>query len=107
MAIAIPYSGILAKVCSEMIDEATARVGLRPARGRRVPASGLRLWFAPARLSGHVRVRLLSFRMRAPLVGDPWFLWFPHPRLLVPASFENLHYGEVWTYLTSCPRSSS
>ena len=99
LAIAIPYSGILAKVFSEMIDEAPR------GPGRALQASGA--GFAQAFLFGYLPRALPDmsayafYRFECALRSSAILGFFGFPTLgyFIAASFENLQYGEVWTYL--------
>ena len=99
MAIAIPYSGILAKVWSEMIDEATRE----PANALRdAGASPLQVFFfglLPPAFPDMTAYALYRFECALRSSAILGFFGFPTLGYYVAASFENLHYGEVWTYL--------
>jgi phosphonate transport system permease protein len=99
VAIAIPYSGVLAKVFSEILDEAPddasealRAVGAAPVRaflfGRMVRALPDMAAYAFYRFECAVR--------SSAVLG---FFGFETIGYFVKASFENLHYREVWTYL--------
>lgn len=99
LAIALPYAGVLAKVFSEMIDEAPreAAEALRQAG-----ATPLQVFFAGVApralpdLSAYAFYRFECALRSSAILG---FFGFPTLGYYVAASFENLHYGEVWTYL--------
>jgi phosphonate transport system permease protein len=99
LAIAVPYSAILGKVWSEMVDEAP-----------REPASALRdagaspvqvFWFAlvPQALPDILAYALYRFECALRSAAILGFFGFPTLGYYIAASFENLLYGEVWTYL--------
>jgi phosphonate transport system permease protein len=99
LAIAIPYSGVLAKVFSEMIDEAP-----RDAAGalRDAGASPLQVFFAalvPHALPDMVAYAFYRFECALRSSAILGFFGFPTLGYYIAASFENLLYGEVWTYL--------
>ncbi len=99
LAIAIPYTGTLAKVFSEMLDEAP-----------RDSAAGLRATgAAPVQVFLHgILPRALPdmtayafYRYECAIRSSAILGFFGYPTLgyYLRASFENLHYREVWTYL--------
>lgn len=99
VAIAIPYTGTLAKVFAEMVDEtdrdaadALRRSGARPAQ---VYLFGL-LPRALPDLAAYAFYRFECALRSSAVLG---FFGFPTLGYYLSASFENLHYGEVWTYL--------
>ena len=94
-------AGMLAKVFSEMIDEAPARCrSVRHARRRRIAAADVRLrrWFrAPCPTwCAYAFYRFECALRSSAILG---FFGFPTLGYYIAASFENLLYGEVWTYL--------
>jgi len=99
IAIAIPYSGTLAKVFAELIDEAPrdAAYALRAAGASpwQVFAVGL-LPRALPDLTAYVLYRFECALRSSAVLG---FFGYPTLGYYISASFENLHYGEVWTYL--------
>ncbi len=99
VAIAIPYAGTLAKVFGEMIDEADreAAGALRQAGARpwQVFLFGL-LPRALPDLGAYAFYRFECALRSSAILG---FFGFPTLGYYLAASFENLHYGEVWTYL--------
>ncbi|MEM9383138.1 MAG: ABC transporter permease subunit [Planctomycetota bacterium] len=99
VAIALPFAGTLAKVGSEMIDEAERE-------------SWRALWTAGARPFAALAVGLLPraapdlvaygfYRFECALRSAAVLGFFGHPTLglYVAQSFENLYLREVWTYL--------
>jgi phosphonate transport system permease protein len=99
VAIALPYAGVLAKVFSEMVDEAPreAASALRDAG-----ASPLQVYFfglIPRALPDMVAYAFYRFEcaLRSSVIIG--FFGFPTLGYYIGASFENLLYGEVWTYL--------
>ncbi len=99
IAIAIPYAGTFAKVFSELIDEAPrdAAHALRSAGATPlgVFCFGLvpRAW---ADMTAYAFYRFECGLRSSAILG---FFGFPTLGYYISASFENLHYGEVWTYL--------
>lgn len=99
LAIAIPYGGTLAKVFSEMLDEAPRRAadaleGLGASPSQRF-LFGLLPSAAPD-LAAYAFYRFECSVRAAAVLG---FFGIPTLGYHLKLSFENLHYGEVWTYL--------
>lgn len=98
-AIAIPYGGTLAKVFSEMVEEAPrdAALALRHAGAGplQVFCFGLVPRAAPD-LAAYAFYRFECAVRSAAVLG---FFGFPTLGYAIAQSFENLHYREVWTYL--------
>jgi phosphonate transport system permease protein len=99
VAIAIPYAGTLAKIFSEMIDEAPrdAALALRGAGAGnlQVFAHGL----VPRALPDMCAYAFYRFECAVRSSAILGFFGFPTLGYSISASFDNLHYGEVWTYL--------
>lgn len=99
IAIAIPYSGTLAKVFSEMLDEAP-RDSARALRA--AGASSSQVFFfgllprALPEMSAYALYRFECALRSSAVLG---FFGYPTLGYYIAASFENLHYGEIWTYL--------
>jgi phosphonate transport system permease protein len=99
LAIAIPYAGVLAKVFSEMIDEAPR--GAADAL-RACGASGAQTFCVALIPAAFPDVLAYTFyRMEcairsATILG---FFGFPTLGLYIRQSFASTSYGEVWTYL--------
>lgn len=99
VAIAIPYCGTLAKVFSELLDEAPsdAADGLR--------ALGATHWqrlclgLLPASLPDLCAYAFYRFECALRSSAVLGFFGYPTLGFYIAASFENLYYGEVWTYL--------
>lgn len=98
-AIAIPYGGTLAKIFSEMVEEAPhdAALALRGAGAGplQVFVFGLVPRAAPD-LAAYSFYRFECAVRSAAVLG---FFGFPTLGYAIAQSFENLHYREVWTYL--------
>ena len=99
IAIAIPYAGTLAKIFSEMIDE-TARDSAEALRASgasplQVFVFGLLPRAAPD-MAAYAFYRFECAVRSSAILG---FFGFGTLGLFIKASFDNLHYGEVWTYL--------
>lgn len=99
VAIAIPYAGTLAKVFSEMLDEAP-RGAFMALEGAGATA-GQRFLFGvlPQALPDMTAYAFYRFECALRSSAVLGFFGFPTLGYHLAASFENLHYGEVWTYL--------
>jgi phosphonate transport system permease protein len=99
LAIAIPYAAILGKVFSELIDEAPreAARSLREAGASAMQAFVFGL--LPRALPDIVAYAFYRFECAVRSSAILGFFGFPTLGYYIAASFENLHYGEVWTYL--------
>jgi phosphonate transport system permease protein len=99
LAILIPYTGTLAKVFSEMLDESDAR----PAHAlHRLGSSPLKVFlFArlPLALPDIAAYTFYRFECAVRSSAVLGFFGFTTIGLYLKQSFENLHYREVWTYL--------
>lgn len=99
IAIAIPYGGTLAKIFSEMIDEAPRdsadalrEIGARP---------GIVFFFGllPRALPDMCAYAFYRFECAVRSSAVLGFFGFQTLGYSIAQAFENLHYGEVWTYL--------
>jgi phosphonate transport system permease protein len=99
MAIAIPYSGVLAKVFSEMIDEAPrdAAEAMRDAGGS--PLQVFLVGLLPRAFPDMTAYAFYRFECALRSSAILGFFGFPTLGYFIAASFDNLLYGEVWTYL--------
>ena len=99
LAIALPYAGTLAKVFSEMLDEAPPEPG-RALRAAGVAPIGTFLFGTLPRalpdMSAYAFYRFECGVRSSAVLGFFGFETLGHYLRL---SFENLHYREVWTYL--------
>ncbi len=99
IAIALPYSGTLAKIFAEMAEEtpAATRDGFRA-----LGASPLQMFCCGvlprmrAELTSYTLYRFECGLRSAAVLG---FIGLPTLGLTIQLSFENLHYREVWTAL--------
>jgi phosphonate transport system permease protein len=99
VAIAIPYGGTLAKVFSEMIDEAP-REAADALRG--AGASPLQVFLfglLPRALGDMAAYSFYRFECALRSSAILGFFGFPTLGYAIAVSFENLYFGEVWTYL--------
>ena len=99
VAISIPYAGTLAKVFSEMIDEAPrdASNALRAAGATPLQVFGFGL--VPRALPDMCAYAFYRFECAVRSSAILGFFGFPTLGYSISASFENLHFGEAWTYL--------
>jgi phosphonate transport system permease protein len=99
IAIAIPYAGTLAKVFSEMIDEAPrdSAHGLRALGAS--PAQVFCFGLLPRALPDMSAYAFYRFECAVRSSAIMGFFGFPTLGYDIHAAFENLHYAEVWTYL--------
>ncbi len=99
LAIAIPYAGTLAKIFSELVDEAP-RDAARALRG--AGASGMQVYAfglvarALPDMTAYAFYRFECALRSSAVLG---FFGFETLGLYLRASFDSLAYGEVWTYL--------
>ncbi|RMH18240.1 MAG: ABC transporter permease subunit [Acidobacteria bacterium] len=99
IAIAIPYAGTFAKVFSELIDEAP-RDAAHALRAAGAPPSMIFLaGLLPRALPDMSAYAFYRFECALRSSAVLGFFGFPTLGYYLAASFENLHYGEVWTYL--------
>jgi len=99
VALALPYGGTLAKVFAEMIDEAP-----RDAAGALAEAGAgpwQVFWWGrlPRALPDMIAYALYRFECALRSAAVLGFFGFPTLGYHLAASFENLYYGEVWSYL--------
>ena len=99
VALAIPFSGVLAKVFSEMIDEAPRRSAhaLQSAGARPLAAF---LWGQLPRAAPDMAAYAF-YRFECAVRSSVVLGFFGYPTLgfYLARSFENLHFHEVWTFL--------
>lgn len=99
IAIAIPYAGTLAKIFSELIDEAP-RDSAYSLRG--LGASGVQIYcFAllPSALPDLIAYAFYRFECVLRSSAILGFFGFPTLGLYIRQSFNATNYGEVWTFL--------
>lgn len=99
LAIAIPFGGTLAKIFSEMIDEAPRDVA-HALRGSGASSPHVYLLgLLPRALPDMTAYAFYRFECALRSSAILGFFGYPTLGFYIAASFENLHYGEVWTYL--------
>jgi phosphonate transport system permease protein len=99
LAIAIPYGGTLAKIFSEMIDEAPrdAAEALRATGAS--PAQVFAFGLLPRALPDMAAYSFYRFECALRSSAILGFFGLPTLGYYIKLSFDNLYYGEVWTYL--------
>lgn len=99
VAIGLPFTGTLAKVFSELIDEAAREpaAALQSAGAR--PFQVFLFALLPAALPDMAAYAFYRFECALRSSAILGFFGYPTLGYYIAASFENLHYGEVWTYL--------
>jgi phosphonate transport system permease protein len=99
IAIAIPYAGTLAKIFSEMMDEAPRDAALALRGAGAAPAQVFCFGLLPRALPDMGAYAFYRFECAVRSSAVLGFFGFPTLGYSISAAFENLHYGEVWTYL--------
>jgi phosphonate transport system permease protein len=99
IAIAIPYAGTLAKIFSEMMDEAPRDAALALRGAGAGPAQVFCFGLLPRALPDMGAYAFYRFECAVRSSAVLGFFGFPTLGYSISAAFENLHYGEVWTYL--------
>ena len=99
LAIAIPYSAILGKVFSELVDEAPREAARALRESGATPMQAFVFGLLPHALPDMAAYAFYRFECAVRSAAIMGFFGFPTLGYYVAASFENLHYGEVWTYL--------
>ncbi len=99
IAIAIPYAGTLAKVFSEMLDEAPRDSALALRATGASPAAVFVFGLLPRALPDMAAYAFYRFECALRSSAILGFFGYPTLGYYIAASFENLYYGEVWTYL--------
>jgi phosphonate transport system permease protein len=99
IAISIPYGGTLAKIFSEMIDEAP-----RNASGalRMTGGSSLQVFFfglLPRALPDMMAYAFYRFECAVRSSAILGFFGYQTLGYFIRGSFDNIHFGEAWTYL--------
>ncbi|MEM7050073.1 MAG: ABC transporter permease subunit [Acidobacteriota bacterium] len=98
-AIAIPYAGTLAKVFSEMLDEAPRDAGEALRQAGAAPSSVFLFGLLPRALPDMGAYAFYRFECALRSSAVLGFFGYPTLGYFLAASFENLHFREVWTYL--------
>ncbi len=99
VAIAIPYTGTLGKIFSEMLDEAPSD----SASALRLSGAPLASWYlfglVPRALPDMLAYLFYRFECALRSSAVLGFFGFPTLGFYISASFENLYFAEVWSYL--------
>ncbi len=99
IAIAIPYTGTLGKIFSEMLDESPGEA----ASALRLSGASMGSWYffglVPAALPDMLAYTFYRFECALRSSAVLGFFGFPTLGYYISASFENLYFAEVWTYL--------
>lgn len=98
-AIALPYAGTLAKIFAEMMDEAPRDASRALEFAGAAPAQCFVFGILPRALPDMTAYTFYRFECALRSSAVLGFFGFPTLGYYLAASFENLYYGEVWTYL--------
>lgn len=99
IALALPCTGILAKIFSELIDE-TPRSAAHAIQG--IGGSTIQVYFfvlIPQAIPDLLAYGFYRFECLLRSSAVLGFFGYPTLGFYIAASFENLSYGEVWSYL--------
>ena len=99
IAIALPYAGVFAKVFSELFDEAQRGPFRALVEGGGTRSQSFLFGIVPAAFPDVLAYLLYRFECAIRSSAVLGFFGFPTLGFFIAASFENLLYGEVWTYL--------
>lgn len=99
VAIAIPYAGTLAKIFSEMVDEAPRDAGHALTSLGATPLTTFWFGLVPRALSDMAAYAFYRFECAIRSSAVLGFFGFQTLGYGIAQAFENLHYAEVWTYL--------
>jgi phosphonate transport system permease protein len=99
IAIALPYAGTLAKVFAEMVDEAPRDAAGALLTAGATPLQVFLVGLLPRAFPDLAAYTFYRFECALRSSAVMGFFGFPTLGYYLAAAFENLHYGEVWTYL--------
>ncbi len=99
LALAIPYAGVLAKVFAEMLDEADDAAARALTAAGASPAQVFLFGRLPRAAPDMAAYAFYRFECAVRSSAVLGFFGFETIGYYVHASFDNLHYREVWTYL--------
>jgi phosphonate transport system permease protein len=99
VAIAIPYAGTVAKIFSELIDEAPRGAALALRGAGATPTQVFAIGLLPRALADLAAYLFYQFECALRSSAILGFFGFPTLGYYVITSFQHLRYGEVWTYL--------
>ena len=99
VAIALPYGGTLAKVFSEMVDEAPREAALALRGAGASPLQVFAFGLLPRALPDMAAYAFYRFECALRSSAILGFFGYPTLGYFLAASFENVYFREVWTYL--------
>lgn len=99
LAIAIPYAAFLGKVFSELIHEAPPETARALRETGASPLQAFLFGVLPRVLPDMTAYAVYRFECAVRSSAVLGFFGFPTLGYYIAASFENVQYGEVWTYL--------
>ena len=99
LAIAVPFSGTLAKVWAEMLDEAPGDSAEALAVTGSRPLTAYLFGRVPRALPDMTAYTFYRFECAVRSSAVMGFFGFPTLGYYLKLSYENLHYREVWTWL--------
>lgn len=99
VAIAIPYSGVFAKVFSEMLDEAPRDTAAALRDAGASPLRAFLFGLVPRALPDMTSYAFYRFECALRSAAVLGFFGIPTLGLYIQQSFANAHYHEVWSYL--------
>ncbi len=99
IALAIPFAGVLAKIFSEIIDETPPDTAYALRGAGALPSQVFVFALLPRAFPDMVAYTFYRFECALRSSAVLGFFGFPTLGFFIAASFENLYYGEVWTYL--------
>ena len=99
VAIALPFTGTLAKIFSEMMDETPREAAVALKLSGASPAQQFLYGVLPRALPDMIAYTFYRFECALRSSAVLGFFGSPTLGYYLAASFENLYYREVWTYL--------
>ena len=99
IALTIPYAGTFAKLFSEIIDETPRDAALAMRNAGASPLHIFTFGLVPRALPDMTAYTLYRFECALRSAAVLGFFGIPTLGYYINTSFENLYYGEVWTYL--------
>ncbi len=99
IAIAVPFGGTFAKIFSELLDEAPRDSAMALRGGGATSLQVFLFGVVPRAQSDMTAYAFYRFECALRSAAILGFFGYPTLGYYIAASFENLHYGEVWTYL--------
>ncbi len=99
LALMIPYTGIIAKVFSELIDEVPREAAVAVREAGATPGQVFFVGLVPRALPDMIAYAGYRFECAVRSSAVLGFFGFPTLGYYIAAAFDNMHFGEVWTYL--------